>query len=56
MLLEDVSYVFDEDGTRGAVLRIREVEGGEAGVADSLVEKRCGEVKAQFCEGDGVLE
>lgn len=55
-LVENVCVVFEEVGKREAVLEVCEEDEGEAGAADSLAEKRRVEVKALFCDGDGVWE
>lgn len=56
ILLEEVSWLFGEHGSRAAVLEVCGYESGKAGRAHSLVEKECVEVKALFCVKDGVVE
>lgn len=55
-LSEDVCWIFEKETKREVVLRVYEKDKSEAVGEHSLTEKRCVEVEALSCDGDGVLE
>lgn len=56
LLLEDVSWVYEKNGKREAVLAVSKNESRKAGGADLLVGERCVEIVALFCSKDSALE
>lgn len=56
LLFQNLCRVFEKQGTKKAVLGVREDEGGEASEGDLLIERECVQVEALFCKAHDIME